>query len=202
MITLSTESLIRILTFTERSAKLNCVNRALVLVLLLFSFKVSAQDSSQWTYGCSHFLYGGCIRVLSTMTVTSESPADYSIHRIQASGRNVLSIYEGDAAKEIPHESASMVIKGKGGVISAFRQVQGVSVRYDVFVRKESSSAASIHLVGEASNVSERAQLASALASFRICQFNDGRRYQRLECPKQSDIGEALSEWVMGEENS
>ncbi len=173
--------------------------RLLLLVLLMCPPASFAQSGALWNYSCDHFMYGACLRVPSGMSLTYEVPADFGLHRIDSGGREVLTVYEGNAPQRPAKGSVPEINLRQGGyTVTGSRSEEGERVRYEVFVRQDKRDTPALHLVAAVADADERLQLAAVLGGFRGCSFRRSQDSQTLVCPRKSPWGEQLAEWVIG----
>lgn len=168
-----------------------------LLALALAPATVSAQESKLWDYSCDHFLFGACLRIPSGMAATHSVPADFGFHVVKHVDRDVLTIYEGDAPQRpSAGRSPSLSLKSPGYRLSGYRVVEAARTRYDVYIDSDRKGVMSIHLSGTAGDEAEHKELAAALGGFRMCSFRQSRSEQTLTCPRRSEWGQQLEQWL------
>lgn len=172
----------------------------MVIFLLAHSFSSAAQDRDLWSYSCDHFLFGACVRLPSGTSAGQVVPSDFSLHDVRRDGRQIMTIYEGDAPARVP-SSASPEIEliGNGYSLQGFRDTVGTTTRYNVYVKFPRKSDMSIHISGEVGSEAEKDGLARTIGGFRICRFKVGRTEQALVCPRRAEWGPQLAEWIIGD---
>jgi len=170
----------------------------MMIFLLVLSFTAPAQDRDLWSYSCDHFLFGACLRLPNGTSAGHVVPADFSLHDVRRDGREILTIYEGDAPERVP-SSASPEIEliSNGYRLQGFRDTVGSTTRYNVYIKSQRKSDMSVHISGEVGSESEKDDLARTIGGFRLCRFKVGGTEQVLVCPRRAQWGRQLAEWII-----
>lgn len=176
--------------------------RTVLAVLMLLPVPVLAQDAGLWGYGCDHYLHGACIRLPNGMAVGHQVPADFDLHTLTSNGREVLTIYEGDAPQR-PSSSAvpDIALEIAGHRLRGYKTVGGDSVTYDVYVDSVRPGDMVLHMRGVTHDADQQKDLAAALGGFRVCNFKKSQHHDTLVCPRRGPWGAQLGGWVVAEQS-
>ncbi len=149
-----------------------------------------ANEQQLWRYPCDVMLPEACFRLPNGMSVTYEVPADSGIYAVQQAGKDVVTLYAGQAPDRSKFSGAPvLVLDSRAHRLEVFVTPDEGRLRMDLLISPKKKGGALVHAFGFIDRGNATA-IAYALSGLRPCTR---QARESTRCSTESSWGEELS---------